>query len=73
VPHACCLLNHFTLFYAEITPAGSLNPVTSLIPHHRPDWLFPMAGLLIRELLFRGVIEKILIVTPGGWASRWSP
>lgn len=25
-----------------------------------------MTGLLIKELLFRGVIEKILIVTPGG-------
>ena len=30
-----------------------------------------MAGLLIKELLFRGVIEKILIVTPGGLTKQW--
>jgi len=30
-----------------------------------------MAGLLIKELLFRGVIEKVLIVTPGGLTKQW--
>jgi hypothetical protein len=30
-----------------------------------------MTGLLIKELLFRGVIEKILIVTPGGLTKQW--
>ncbi len=30
-----------------------------------------MTGLLIKELLFRGVVEKILIVTPGGLTKQW--
>jgi hypothetical protein len=30
-----------------------------------------MTGLLIKELLFRGVIEKILILTPGGLTKQW--
>jgi SNF2 family DNA or RNA helicase len=30
-----------------------------------------MAGLLIKELMFRGVISKILIVTPGGLTRQW--
>lgn len=30
-----------------------------------------MAGLLLKELLFRGVIKKILIVTPGGLTRQW--
>lgn len=30
-----------------------------------------MAGLLIKELMFRGVIEKILIITPGGLTKQW--
>ncbi len=30
-----------------------------------------MTGLLIKELLFRGVIKKILIVTPGGLTKQW--
>lgn len=30
-----------------------------------------MTGLLIKELLFRGVIRKILIVTPGGLTKQW--
>ncbi|MDA2926864.1 DEAD/DEAH box helicase, partial [Acidobacteria bacterium AH-259-G07] len=30
-----------------------------------------MTGLLIKELLFRGVIQKILIVTPGGLTKQW--
>jgi hypothetical protein len=30
-----------------------------------------MTGLLMKELLFRGVIEKILIVTPGGLTKQW--
>lgn len=30
-----------------------------------------MAGLLIKELLFRGVISKVLIVTPGGLTGQW--
>ena len=41
---ACCLLNGFALFYGELTSAGLPDPVTSLIPHHSPDWLSP-AGL----------------------------
>ena len=31
-----------------------------------------MAGLLIKELLFRGVIRKILIITPGGLTKQWA-
>ncbi len=30
-----------------------------------------MTGLLMKELLFRGVIEKVLIVTPGGITKQW--
>ncbi|MBC8462627.1 MAG: DEAD/DEAH box helicase family protein, partial [Deltaproteobacteria bacterium] len=30
-----------------------------------------MTGLLIKELLFRRVIQKILIVTPGGLTKQW--
>jgi len=30
-----------------------------------------MTGLLIKELLFRGVIRKILIITPGGLTKQW--
>jgi len=31
-----------------------------------------MAGLLIKELLFRGVIQKILVITPGGLTKQWA-
>ena len=31
-----------------------------------------MAGLLIKELLFRGVIRKVLIITPGGLTKQWA-
>lgn len=30
-----------------------------------------MAGLLIKELLFRGVLQKVLIITPGGLTKQW--
>jgi superfamily II DNA or RNA helicase len=30
-----------------------------------------MTGLLIKELLFRGVISKVLIITPGGLTRQW--
>ena len=30
-----------------------------------------MAGLLIKELLFRGVLSKVLIITPGGLTGQW--
>lgn len=30
-----------------------------------------MTGLLIKELLFRGVISKVLIITPGGLTKQW--
>lgn len=30
-----------------------------------------MTGLLIKELLFRGVLQKILIITPGGLTKQW--
>jgi len=30
-----------------------------------------MTGLLIKELLFRGAIKKILIITPGGLTKQW--
>ena len=30
-----------------------------------------MAGLLIKELLMRGLLERILIVTPGGLTKQW--
>jgi hypothetical protein len=38
-PHASCLFREFALFYAKLTSARFLNPVTFLILHHRPDWL----------------------------------
>lgn len=31
-----------------------------------------MSGLLLKELLFRGVIQKILIITPGGLTKQWA-
>ena len=31
-----------------------------------------MAGLLMKELLFRGAIQKILIITPGGLTKQWA-
>lgn len=31
-----------------------------------------MAGLLIKELLFRGVIQKVLVITPGGLTKQWA-
>lgn len=31
-----------------------------------------MAGLLIKELLFRGAIQKVLIITPGGLTKQWA-
>ncbi|GAB4238883.1 MAG: hypothetical protein Kow00109_13550 [Acidobacteriota bacterium] len=31
-----------------------------------------MTGLLIKELLFRGVIQKILIITLGGLTKQWA-
>ena len=30
-----------------------------------------MAGLLIKELLMRGMLERILIITPGGLTKQW--
>ncbi|MBI5290438.1 MAG: DUF3883 domain-containing protein [Chloroflexi bacterium] len=30
-----------------------------------------MTGLLIKEMLFRGVISKVLIITPGGLTRQW--
>ncbi len=30
-----------------------------------------MTGLLLKELLFRGVIQKIFIITPGGLTKQW--
>jgi len=33
----------FALFYAKLTSAGSPDPVTFSILHHRPDW-FSAAG-----------------------------
>jgi len=30
-----------------------------------------MAGLVIKELLFRGAIRKVLVVTPGGLTKQW--
>ncbi|MBI4302733.1 MAG: DEAD/DEAH box helicase, partial [Chloroflexi bacterium] len=30
-----------------------------------------MTGLLLKEMLFRGVINKVLIVTPGGLTKQW--
>lgn len=30
-----------------------------------------MTGLLIKEMLFRGTVEKILIITPGGLTKQW--
>ena len=31
-----------------------------------------MTGLLMKELLFRGVIRKVLIITPGGLTKQWA-
>jgi|GEM_PF-2289370 len=30
-----------------------------------------MAGLLLKELIFRGTIQKILVITPGGLTKQW--
>ena len=30
-----------------------------------------MTGLLVKELLFRGAIQKVLIITPGGLTMQW--
>jgi len=30
-----------------------------------------MTGLLIKELMFRGVLNKVLIITPGGLTKQW--
>lgn len=30
-----------------------------------------MAGLLIKELMMRGIVERILIITPGGLTKQW--
>lgn len=30
-----------------------------------------MTGLLIKELIFRGVLNKVLIITPGGLTKQW--
>jgi len=30
-----------------------------------------MTGLLIKELLFRGVLQKVFIITPGGLTKQW--
>jgi superfamily II DNA or RNA helicase len=30
-----------------------------------------MTGLLIKEMLFRGVLQKVLIITPGGLTKQW--
>jgi superfamily II DNA or RNA helicase len=30
-----------------------------------------MTGLLIKELLFRGMIERVLVITPGGLTLQW--
>jgi superfamily II DNA or RNA helicase len=30
-----------------------------------------MAGLLLKELLLRGVVQKVLIITPGGLTGQW--
>lgn len=31
-----------------------------------------MAGLLIKEMHFRGVLQKVLIITPGGLTKQWA-
>jgi superfamily II DNA or RNA helicase len=31
-----------------------------------------MTGLLIKELIFRGVLQKVLIITPGGLTKQWT-
>ena len=31
-----------------------------------------MTGLLIKELFFRGVLQKVLIITPGGLTKQWT-
>ena len=38
------------VFYAAATTAGSFDPVTSLLAHHRPDWL-SLAGFLYSWVL----------------------
>lgn len=51
-----------------------------LLPLHRIRFLLAddtgagktiMAGLLLKELMFRGVIERALIITPGGLTKQW--
>ena len=33
----------------RLTSAGSLDPVTSSIPHHSPDWILPSAGCFLSD------------------------
>jgi superfamily II DNA or RNA helicase len=51
-----------------------------LLPLHRIRFLLGddtgagktiMAGLLLKELMYRGTIERVLIVTPGGLTKQW--
>ena len=36
----------FYIFYAQLTSAGSPDPVTSLIRHQGPDWIFRSVSFL---------------------------
>ena len=51
-----------------------------LLPLHRIRFLLAddtgagktiMTGLLLKELMFRGVLERVLIITPGGLTKQW--
>ncbi len=48
----------FVLFYAKVTSAGFPNPVTTLIPHHRPDCLSP-AGPFVPMVGWTDSTERV--------------
>ena len=50
-PLGSCLFLTFALIYAKLTSAGSPDPVTSLIPHHRRDWILPSGGVFFQMMI----------------------
>ena len=58
-------------YFTKLTSAGLLDPVTSLIPHHRPDWLSPPGLCFVGDLAVKGERRADLIpsVIP---RTKWS-
>jgi len=45
---ASCLFSDFALFYAQLTSAGSLDSVTSLVNAASPELVVPPVELFVR-------------------------